>query len=250
MSTDICKSFRSAFAYGYNLKDDLSGQFTECCTSHLDKHPHIDNIDDMFNDLNFTQVAVPIMKCQREKVQGLKSRREQIKAVCETEENWEDMKKDPTLPKFVKDSKEGKDDFVGSCREVMKAKDMAKGTTGRRLEVTFEDAKADILKRIGENGAGADGSKGSIWKQNVDNIKLFCHDAGYGNWTGAEADCCVQWVKNNRTIKDVEPNPDDITKSFSQKLIDDNDGQTFSLDSQTNPNEESLHSQCGMHGWL
>lgn len=249
MSTDICKSFRNTFKYGDELEHDLSGQFTECCTSHLDKHPHIDNIDDMFNDVNFTQVAVPIMKCQREKVQGLESRREQIDAVCETKENWEDMQKDPTLPKFVKVSKEGNDDFVGSCKEVLKAKDTAKGTTGRRLEVTFEDAKADILKRMGDNGAGGDG-KGSLWKLNVDNIKVFCHDAGYGNITGAETDCCVQWVKHNRKIKDVDPYPKDITNSFSQKLIADNDAQAFSLDSETNPNEESLHSQCGMHGWL
>ena len=251
MSSDICNAFRTNFTYGKDKYDTiLKDQWTECCSSQLAKNPHVDSIDSMFDDTNLTRVAMPIMKCQIDKVNARKNRETQIDSMCQTDETWEDMAKDPTLPQFVKKSKEGKADFIGSCMVVMRAKDAAKGTTGRQLEVALEDAKADILARMGENGVGGDG-KGSLWKKNVDNIKVFCHDAGYGNWTGSEGACCVSWVKQNMRITDVPPNPNgDINNSFSQHLIGLNDAATLSLDSQLHSDNSSLHHQCGMHGWL
>ena len=250
MSSDICKVLRTNFTYGKDKYDKiLKDQWAECCSSQLVKNPHIDSIEHLFDDTNFTRVAVPIMKCQIDRVAARTSRETQIDAACQADENWEDMKKDPTLPLFVKKSGAGKTDFVGSCKTVMKAKDTAKGTTGHRLEVAFDDAKADILARMGEKGAGGDGT-GSLWKKNVDHISEFCKDAGYGNWTGSEKGCCVDWVKQNMRITNVEPNSD-INKSFSEHLKSLNDAKTLSLDSELHPDSNpSLHHQCGMHGWL
>tara|TARA_B100000886_G_scaffold229954_2_gene160411 strand:+ start:622 stop:1347 length:726 start_codon:yes stop_codon:yes gene_type:complete len=240
MSTDICKSFRSAFTYGDKLEKDLSGQFTECCTSHLDKHPHVDNIDDMFNDVNFTQVAVPIMKCQREKVQGLKSRREQIDAVCDTEENWDDMSTDALLklPNFMKGT-EGKKEFIGTCTTVMRAQDKAAGTTGRKLEVTFEGAKDEIRRKMGPTGTGH-------WKANMSKIGDFCeNDAGY-DW-GGEKSCCVTWVTEKINLDNVKATSD-FDKSLYHYLVQKNkDAGTFtSLQAENNTQDQSLYHQCGL----
>lgn len=241
MSSDICNSFRDKFTYGHEHEDDLANQLTECCSSHLAKNSHIDSIEDVFDDTNFTRVAVPIMQCQRDSVVGFESRTKQIEAICNTDANWDDMREDELLklPQFMKGDT-GKDEFQKTCKDVMQAQDKAKGTTGRKLEVTFEDAKKQIRTKMGPTGTGH-------WKLNFDRIGPFCENEAKYNW-GDEKSCCVTWVKEKINFDNVPVDKKDFDNSVYAYLKKKNDdyGTFTSLQAEKNTQDQSLYHQCGL----
>jgi len=239
MSSDICKSFRDNFRYGQTHDDELADQLTECCSSHLAKNSHIGSIDDVFNETNFTQVAVPIMQCQHDRVVALVSRTAQIDAVCQTVENWEDMKNDANLnlPQFLKNSDLVQTEFVTTCTKKMKARDKAAGSTGQKLDVTFDSVMDDIRLAMGPTGSG-------LWKTNLSKIGDFCEKEAKYNW-GDQKNCCIDWVKDKIDLKNVTATSD-FEFSLYHYLVTLNKGSYTSLKAQKNTRDQSLYHQCGL----
>lgn len=241
MSTDICHAFRANFTYGQEHEDDLANQLTECCHSHLAKNPHIDSIEDVFDDANFTRVAVPIMQCQHDRVVAFESRRKQIDAICTTDANWDDMREDELLklPNFMTGDT-GKEEFQKKCKDVMQAQDKAKRTTGRKLEVTFEDAKEQIRTNMGPTGTGH-------WKLNLDKIGAFCEDEAKYDW-GNEKSCCIRWVTEKIDFNNVRGLKKDFDNSVYTYLKNKNHayGHFTSLQAERNTEDQSLYHQCGL----
>jgi len=240
MSTDICNTFRTKFTYGDKDEVDLADQLMECCSSHLATNPHIDSIEDVFDDTNFTRVAMPIMQCQRDTVVAFDNRMKQIDAVCKTGTNWDHISNDASLklPKFMKGD-EGKTEFIDKCTSAMKARDKAKGTTGRKLEVTFDDVKGTIRTNMGPKGNGH-------WQKNMSNIGSFCKNEAHYDW-GGENKCCITWVTEKIDLDHVT-GVADFDKSLYNYLKAKNDGYGYfqSLKAEVNPQDQSLYHQCGV----